>query len=83
MKSFLSSFSLLDLRIKRIKSSSRFFSDRANDESDTNKQAKRCVNILRSKKAPTKVWAKRLRVNRTSGETTVIQCDISNMKECV
>ena len=32
---------LLDLRIKRKKSSSRFFSDRSNDESDTNKQAKK------------------------------------------
>ena len=32
---------LLDLRIKRIKSSSRFFSDQSNDESNTNKQAKK------------------------------------------
>ena len=32
---------LLDLRIKRIKSSSTFFCDRSNDESNTNKQAKK------------------------------------------
>ena len=41
MKSFRPIFFSTGLRIKRIKSSSRFFSDRSNDESNTNKQAKK------------------------------------------
>ena len=41
MKSFRPSLFLLDLRIKRIKSSSGFFSNRSNDKSNTNKQVKK------------------------------------------
>ena len=41
MKLFRLSLFLLDLKINRIKSSSRFFSDRSNDKSNTNKQAKK------------------------------------------
>ena len=87
MKSSRLSLFLLDIRIKRNKPSSRFFLiDLMMSLTQINRQ-KSCVNILHSKKDAHKhkykcglsvrakrllVLAKRLRANRTSGETTVI-----------
>ena len=70
MKSFRPNLFLLYLRIKRIKSSSRFFLiDLMTNLTQINRR-KRCVNILRCKKgaAPTKVRAKLL---HTPGEQDI------------